>query len=141
MELNTAGSFITYISKIEQESADLYARWAEQHDELGELFLTFAKENRKNEKAVKGAYYSVVSDALETNFCFKGLRVDVEMPRLSEKAPASAAVQASIDLEDSIQVFYTKAAQSCKAFLADVSRAVERVARLRRARLEKLRSR
>ena len=140
MELSTAGSFVTYVSKIEQESAALYSSWARQHDELKELFLAIAEDNKKNERAIRGAYYGVVSDALETNFCFKGLQADLEVPHLCEKASPLAVLEAGIRIERDLRGFYIEAAQRCKAFLPDVSRAAERVAKMREGRLKKLRS-
>lgn len=139
IELNTAASVISFISKIEQDSADLYELWGRRYKELKEIFFSFAKDNRKNEKTIKRAYYSVVSDALETNFCFKGLiKTDVTMPLIGEEASSSEALKASIKLENSIQTFYAKAAETSKALLADVPRAFERAAKSRKTRLERL---
>lgn len=139
-ELSTAASVISFISKIELDSAELYEQLGERYGgELKEVFLSFANDNKKNEKSIKRAYYSVISDALETNFCFKGLVTgDVILPFLTEKASSSEALKASIKLENSIQVFYLKAAETSKSLLADVPRAIERVAKSRKTRLEKL---
>ena len=80
MELNTAAAVIRYVSNLELESAALYEEWSKLHEELREAFAKFSKENKKNEQKVKRAYYSVVSDALETGFCFKGFQSDLAMP-------------------------------------------------------------
>ena len=140
MELNTAASVISYVSKIEQDSAKLYEKWAEKHEEIREAFSSFVKENKKNESNVKRAYYSVISDALETGFAFKGLRVDVVMPLVEDDASLSETLRASIDLENCIQEFYLKAAKLSRSLLADVPRAMERVAQVRNQRKEKLQS-
>ena len=137
-EINTAASFISYVSKVEKETSDFYKTWAIKHDELEELFLSIAKENEKNEKTLRRAYYGVVSDALETNFCFKGLSPNISLPSLSEKSSAFDVLKASIALETSIADFYTKAAEISKALLADVPRTLGRVARHRRMRVERL---
>jgi hypothetical protein len=139
MELNTASSVISKISKIEQESADFYEDWAGRYEELRKAFLLFSKENKKNEKTIKRSYYNVVSDALETNFCFKDLEDNVSLPNLKYDIEVSEVLRASIDLEESIKCFYLEASKLSKALLADVPRALERVARLRKARLEGLR--
>ncbi|MBW1800335.1 MAG: hypothetical protein JRJ85_06350 [Deltaproteobacteria bacterium] len=140
MELTTAASVISYVSRVEQGSADFYKNWANGHEELRDAFLLFAKENKKHEKNIRRAYYSVVSDALETNFCFEGLRADITVPRLGQDASPSEVLKAGIDLEISLLTFYSEAAQMSRALLADVPRAMERVARLRKARMDKLRS-
>ena len=140
MELNTAASVISFISRIEQESADFYVKWGNEHQELREDFLSFARDNKKHEKNVRRAYYSVVSDALETNFCFDGLRADVAVPFLKKDASPSEVLEASIDLENSLHAFYSEAAQMSRALFADVPRAMARVAKSRKARGDQLRA-
>jgi len=140
MELNTAASVISYISKIEQESAEFYEKWSKPHEALKEAFSSFAKENTKSEKNIKRAYYNVVSDALETGFCFKGLIGDVIIPVLHNDASVSEILGASLDLEKIIQAFYFRAAGLSKALLSDVARALERAAKFRTTRVDKLRS-
>jgi hypothetical protein len=140
MELNTAASVISYASKIEQESTAFYEQWAKRYEALREVALSFVRENKKNEANIKRAYYSVVTDALETNFCFKGLIGDVAMPLISNDASFFQVLEASLVLENSMQKFYLKAAELSKALLADVTRAMERVAKTREARVAKLRS-
>jgi rubrerythrin len=140
MDLNTAASVISYISRLEEESAKLYEEAAATHEALKGPFLEFAQENRKHEKNVKRAYYSVISDALETAFSFKGLSADVHIPLLQENCPVQDLLQASIVMEENIQDFYRRAAQSSKAFLADVPRAMEQVVKKRSKRIEVLKS-
>ncbi|MFH1491281.1 MAG: hypothetical protein ABII06_20425 [Pseudomonadota bacterium] len=136
--LNTAASVISYVSRIEQESSAFYEKWAAESEGFREAFLSFAGENKKHEKNIKRAYYSVVSDALETNFCFGGLRADVMLPAAPQDASSAEVLKASLDLEKSVQAFYLEAAESSRALLADVSRAMGRVAKMRKARVEKL---
>jgi hypothetical protein len=140
MELNTAASVISYISKIEQDSGSFYENWADKNDLLRETFISFTKENKKNESEIKRVYYSVISDALETGFSFKGLKGDVKIPNLSDNASLKEILQASIVMEESIQQFYFEAAKLSKSLLADVPRAMERVAKKRNKRKEKLAS-
>ena len=140
MECTTAASVITYVSKIELDSAKLYEQWGKLHEKLRDPFESFAKANKKNEQRVKRAYYSVVSDALETGFCFKDLRADIVIPEFSKGASVSEVLNLAAKLEEEIQDFYVKAANSSRALLTDVSRAMEQAARVRKARLEKLRS-
>lgn len=140
MELSTASSVISQVSKIEQESAAFYREFAKEYDELKELFLSFVEENKKNERAVKRAYYNVVSDALETNFSFKGLRTDLTMPIFTNVSSIHDVLDTSIVMETGIEKFYRQAADLSKALMADVPRAMERVAKHRVARVEKLRA-
>ena len=140
MELHTAASVITYISKIEEASGQFYGTWADRHEALAELFLSFSKENSKYEMNVKRAYYGAVSDALETGFSFKGLRGDLVIPSLKEGASLIDVIEAGMDMEKDIEGFYLKASALSRNLLADVSRAMARVAKTRGARLMKLQS-
>jgi hypothetical protein len=140
MECSTAASVISYVSSLELQSAKLYEEWANLHQELRDPLESFAKTNRKNEQRVKRAYYSVVSDALETGFCFKDLKADIALPALTREAKASEILNLAITLEHEITDFYGKAANSSKAMLADVSRQMEKVAQDRRKRIEQLQS-
>ena len=141
MEINTAAALITYISKIEQESAMLYEKLAKKHEELRETFLSFVKENKKNETNIKRAYYSVISDALEACFSFGGLNADnsLSQPIVDEGTSLSEVLRFSIDLEERIEKFYSKAANQSKALMADLPRVLEHVAKLRNKRRMKLR--
>jgi len=138
MECTTAASVITYVSKIELDSAKLYEQWAEHHEKLKNTFEAFAKVNKKNEQRVKRAYYSVVSDALETGFCFKDLRADIVIPEFSEGASDSEVLNLAVRLESEILSFYAKAAESSRALLADVPRQMDKVSQERVKRVEQL---
>jgi hypothetical protein len=138
MECTTAASVITYVSKIELDSATLYEQWGKLDGKLREFFDVFAKVNRKNEQRVKRAYYSVVSDALETGFCFKDLRTDIVIPEFSRGASVSEVLNLAVALEKEILHFYVKAANSSRALLADVSRQMDKVSQERARRVAQL---
>ena len=140
MDLNTSASVISYISDFENKSAQLYEKWAQNYDDLKEIFLTFAKENRKNEKRIRRSYYNIVSDALETNFCFKGLKADIILPLSTSEISKSRLLQTCISFEKSIHSFYLESAKMSRNLLADVQRALDYAAKLRKSRLEKLQS-
>ena len=131
-KLQTAASVISCVSRIEQEGAALYTRLADAHPEFKTTFLAFAKENLKYESNIRRAYYNVVSDALETGFCFD-LAVDAVLAplTLSPDAALTEVLDACIRLEEEIRSFYVKAAAQSKSLLADVPRAMERVAKAR----------
>ena len=143
--LQTAASVISCVSRIERESAALYERLATLHQELGSVFSAFAKENLKYESNIRRAYYNVVSDALETGFCFD-LTVDTMLaaPALLQDASTQDASSTSdilrvcIRLEEDIRGFYVNAAAQSKSLLADVPRAMERVAKARSEREKEL---
>lgn len=135
MELKTASSVINYIASIERQSADWYADHARRHPDFESLFQTFAGENKKFSKRLKKAYYSGVTDALETNFSFQGLEASVAIPESVESATAEQLLACSLQLEKSIQSFYLRAAELSRDLLADVPRAMERVGRSRQARI------
>ena len=138
--LRTAASVISFITGIERDSSEFYENWGNRHEELKAAFLGFAKENLKNEKNIKRSYFGVVSDALETNFCFKGLEANVEMPSLGDNTSLSEILRASLTLEDAIRAFYGEASKRSKGLLADVPRVMARVAKARGARIERLQS-
>jgi hypothetical protein len=140
MHLETSAAVITYISKIENDSAEYYRTWGERQEEVKNAFLPFVKENLKFEKNVKRAYYSAVSDALETGFSFRGLKGEVSVPAIEDGVSAADVVKACIEMEDAIREFYLKASDLSKSLLGDMSRAMARVAKSRDARLEKLES-
>ena len=135
MELKTASSVITYLSAMEAQSADWYLLHARKLPALDELFTAFARENQKFGKRLKKAYYSGVTDALETNFGFQGLEATVTIPEVPESAGSEKLLTLSLDLEESIQSVYQRAAALSRDLLADVPRAMERLGRARDKRL------
>jgi rubrerythrin len=138
MECTTAASVITYLSKIELDSAKLYEQWGTLHEKLRDSFGAFAKVNQKHEQRVKRAYYNVVSDALETGFCFRDLKADIVIPEFTKEASVSEILKLAVALEKEIRDFYMKAASSSRALLADVSRQMEKVSQERTRRVEQL---
>ena len=140
MELNTAAAVIRYVSNLELESATLYEKWSQLHEELRSIFDKFSKENKKSEQKVKRAYYSVVSDALETGFCFKGFESDFEVPQLKPQATVSEILIIALGLENAIRDLYAEAAGLSKCLLADVPREMEKVVKAREERISKLKT-
>ena len=140
-ELKTASSVINYISTIEKQSAQWYTQHAGKHSDLEKLFTTFAAENKKFGKRLQKAYYSGVTDALETNFSFQGLVGEVNMPAAVESASVNQLLALSLELETQIQSFYLQAADLSRDLLADVPRAMDRVGRARAQRLGQLQER
>ena len=138
MKLNTMAAVMTQISKLELESAALYEELAEKFSGPSELFATWAKENKRQEKNIKQTYYGVITDTLESNYAFEGLDTsdfDFDMSIPSHEAEAKAK---ALTLEKAIQAFYLKAAALSEGLMADVPRILKRTAAKRGERLEEL---
>jgi len=142
MELNTAAAVIKFAQEVEEKSAQFYDACARRYTEGEEEFLSFVGENKKNVSFVKRAYYGVISDALEACFSFKGLRVDDYLfeAELGERATLSEILKMSMEMEDKIQRFYQRAGELSESLLADVPRALKKVAEKRNERKQKLKS-
>ncbi|MCK4925853.1 hypothetical protein KAS10_00695, partial [Candidatus Aerophobetes bacterium] len=76
MQLTTASQIISFAKELEDKAAKLYQELAARYPEAKEVFLSFAKENKKNEIVVQRTYNEVVTDAIETGFSFEGLEAD-----------------------------------------------------------------
>jgi hypothetical protein len=140
MELNTAAAVIRFAQEIEEKSAKFYDECAQKYREGEEEFLSFARENKKNVILVKRAYYGVISDALEACFSFKGLTVDEYLfdAECDERAGLPEIVEISLEMEDKIQKFYQRAGELSESLLADVPRALKKVAERRNERKHRL---
>jgi rubrerythrin len=142
MELNTAAAVIRFAEEVEEKSAKFYDDCAKKYREAEEPFLSFVRENKKNVAFVKQAYYGVISDALEACFSFKGLTVDEYLfeTDFDEKADLSDILRMSLEMEDKIEKFYRKAGELSESLLADVPRALKKVAQKRNERKHTLES-
>jgi len=141
MELKTAASVINYISKIETDCADLYNRCAVKYPDYREFFESMAKENKKFGTRIKKAYYSSVTDALETNFSFRGLNAGIDIPQTESSESVADQLTACLKLEADIQAFYGQAADLSKGLLDDVNRVMQRLAGARDRRWKALHAR
>ena len=138
MGLTTAAAVITYISQFEKAAAEEYRKAARKFSDTQELFTSLARENEKYDSNVKRAYYNVVSDALETGFCFRNVQDNIVVASLAEKSSLPAVLKASLEMEERIIVFSRTGADSSKGLLSDVSRAMARVARSREQRKQRI---
>ena len=140
MELKTASSVINHVAGFETGSADFYNACATNHTELADVFKLLAKENKKFASRIKKAYYSSVTDALETNFSFEGLQADVVIPDAHAAISERDLLRLCLDLEESVQQFYDQAADISKELLTDVVRVMKRLAKARENRKSTLKS-
>ena len=142
MELNTAAAVIRFATEVEEKSAQFYDDCAKRYSEVEETFLSFVRENKKNVTLVKRAYYGVISDALEACFSFKGLKVDEYFfeTECDEKAALSDILTMSLEMENNIQDFYQRASALSESLMADLPRALKKVAEKRKERKHTLES-
>ena len=142
MELNTTAAVIRFATEVEEKSAKFYDDCAKRYREVEETFLSFVRENQKNVTLVKRVYYGVISDALEACFSFKGLKVDEFLleTEFDEKASLSDVLKMSLEMENKIQEFYQRASALSESLMADLPRALKKVAEKRNERKHTLES-
>jgi rubrerythrin len=139
MELNTASAAISFAKKLENESAKFYEDLAKRTKDE-DVFLSFAKENRKNVVQIERAYYEVITDAIEGCFAFKISPDEYTFKtELAENASSSDALDKAIEIEEKMIKFYSDAAEQSESLMADIPRAFTLIARKREGRESKLR--
>jgi len=142
MKLNTMAGVMTFVSKIENDSASFYRNYAKNYPELESTFMSWNKENSKFEKNIKRTYFGVITDTLESNYAFQGLDTDDYNfeTQLPENADSSEAAKKARDIEETIMNFYLKAAQLSDGLMADIPRLFRKIAKKREERCRSLES-
>ncbi len=137
MKLNTMAAVMTFITKVEEDSAEFYEKCAERFPELKDELLSWSKENRKFEKNIKRTYYGVITDTIESNFSFEGLDTgDYEFETdIPQEADSSWAKAKAAEIEQKIKEFYLRAAELSEGLLADIPRVLRKIAKKRDQRL------
>ena len=141
MRLQTASAAISFAKKLEDESAKLYEDLSKIYTKDEDVWLSFAKENRKNAVQIERAYYGVITDAIEGCFAF-----DIEPEvyavenTLAENVSYADALNKAVEIEEKIGKFYSDAAEQSKSLMADVPRVFMMIAKKRNFRVAKLRS-
>jgi len=139
--MHTCSEVISFARQLENESAGFYENLARKYAKDGDVFLSFAKENKKNIVQVERAYYGVISDAIEGCFAFEtdtaGYTFKTE---LASDASYAGALSRAVEIEVKIVKFYSDAAEQSKALMADVPRNFTLVAKKRSNRISKLQS-
>ena len=133
---------MTFVSKIENDSAVFYQNCAQTFPESQEVFQSWAKENKKFEKNTKRTYFGVITDTLESNFAFEGLQTDeFEFnSALPPNADFSECKRLALAIEDKIRQFYLTAAQSSEGLMADIPRLFKKIAKKREERQQSIES-
>ena len=141
MAINTASAAISFARKLEEDSAKLYEDLSQRYSKSKDVFLTFAKENKKNVVQIERAYYGVITDAIEGCFAFN-MNPDeyILKTELLGESSLSEALQKAIEIEEQVIRFYSKAAEQSKSLMADVPRAFTLIAKKREGREAQLRS-
>ena len=141
MKLNTAAEVISFAKKLEEDSAKFYEDLSRRYAKDEDVWLSFAKENKKNIVQVERAYYGVISDAIEGCFAFNVNPDDYAFKtELAEGASYAEALEKAMEIEEKVINFYSAAAEQSKSYMADVPRAFMMVAKKRDNRRAKLRS-
>ena len=142
MKLNTMAAVMSFVSKIENDSASFYRNYAEKYPELESTFLSWNKENSKFEKNIKRTYFGVITDTLESNYAFQGLDTDDYNfeTQLPENVDSSEAGKKAREIEEAIKNFYLKAAQLSDGLMADIPRLFRKIAKKREERCQALES-
>ncbi len=142
MKLNTMAAVMSFVSKIENDSASFYRNYAGKYPELESIFLSWNKENGKFEKNIKRTYFGVITDTLESNYAFQGLDTDDYNfeTQLPENVDSSEAEKKAREIEETIKNFYLKAAQLSDGHMADIPRLFRKIAKKREERCQSLES-
>jgi len=141
MKLHTTSETISFIKELEERSAEFYEDLSHNYSKDEDVFLYFAKENKKYIAQIQRAYYSVITDAIEGGYAFDldpdEHTLDTELP---EKASYSDALDKAVKIEEKMIGFYTDAADQSMSLMADIPRNFKIVARKRKNRIQKLKS-
>ncbi|MBS7656090.1 hypothetical protein KEJ50_06305 [Candidatus Bathyarchaeota archaeon] len=141
MELITASAIVSYVTKLEEESAKLYEELAQKYSEAKTIFLSLAKENKMNKQSIERTYYGIISDKLEACF-IKILNTDdysIEI-KIPKEVSYLNALQKTIEIEEKIQKFFVDASDAIGSLVPDVSWSLSRIGKKREDRILKLKS-
>ena len=136
----TASAVISFVERIEEDTASLYERLGMSYPEQKEMFFAFAKDCRKNKTLVTRTYQETVTDALETGYSFKGLVLNDFQPHVEwqDGKPLSVALESAISLEREAVHLYTDLAARSKTLLSTIPTAFRRIADVRAAHISRL---
>ena len=141
MRIHTASETISVLREFEEQAAAFYEDLARRYSENKDLWLSYAKENRKYFTQIQRVYYSVITDAIEGCFAFDLETDDYKLDtKLPENTNYSEALDKVVKMEEKMFHFYTTAAEQSMSLMADVPRNMKIVARKRNERIEKLKS-
>jgi len=129
MKLNTMAAVMSFVSKIEEESASFYEKCAAEYPDMKDTLLSWSKENRKFEKNVKRTYFGVITDTLESNYAFEGLDTDDYAFETDVPGDISKVAERAREIEAKIKAFYLRAAELSEGLMADIPRLFKKIAK------------
>ncbi len=139
MRLQTASEVISFLKQLERQSADFYKWLAKNIEAHKDLFLGFAKENEKNINNIERTYYGVITDAIEGCYAFA---IETDIYQIEDKCVLegnySDAISRVLQIESTILQFYIDAAKQSHGLMADIPRVMERIAKVRADRVQRL---
>ena len=136
MELNTSSAAISFAKQLEDESSTAFSKCAEMFPSWADTLGIFIRENKRHTSEVDRAYFSVVSDALDTGFSFTGIDSDdYKIESILDSGAQSDSLRILINNEERVIAYYSAAAQASRALLTDVARSFDRVTKRHRSRL------
>jgi hypothetical protein len=139
MTLNTMSEGISLAKKLETESAGVYEALAKRYLEQADVFLAFAKENKRNILNNETTYFGVITDAIEGCFALNINSEDfVINPKILDISSYPELIDQLLIMEEKIIKFYSLAAEQAKPLMADVPRTFMMVAKKRENRKTKL---
>jgi len=138
MKLSTMAAVMSFVSRLEGDSAAFYSKWAERYPEREKIFTAWAEENGKFAKNIKQTYFGVITDAIESTFSFT--RLDASEYECDTTLPDEVSLQEVMDksreMEERILNFYHDASQQSEGLLADLPRLFKKIVQRRRERLQ-----
>jgi len=139
MSISTCSGAISFSRELETKSAGFYEELARRFEKDADLFLAFAKENKKFIIQVERAYYGVITDALEGCFAFdlNTDRFEIEA-LLPDRIDYADAVKQALQIEEKIIDYYQVAAEQSKHLMADVPRSFTLVVKKRIERIPRI---
>ena len=139
---STASSVISYMGKLEDESAEFYRSLGETYSQGRDAFLSFAKECVRDRVLVTRTYQETITDALETGFSFRRLDLSkyVVETVLPKEVSYARALEMAVQLESKASTFYSEAADTSESLLATIPKAFRRIAEERNRRKLRLQS-
>lgn len=137
MKLNTMAAVMSFVSKLESDSASFYQDWGARFADVEDLFSAWAKENKTFEKRVRQTYFGVITDAIESTFSFA--KLDTSAYEFDIALPAGASLEdvkkRAEQIETQLTGFYSDAAQQSEGLMADLPRLFQKIAKKREGRL------
>ena len=134
----TASAIMSFVEKLEDDSAVFYETLAARFDQGKQAFLGFAKESRKNKVHLIRTYQETISDALEATFSFEGLELADFDFEIGSAKDLKEVLEAALEIEEEAAELYTHIADQAQSLLATIPRAFTRVAKKRSARRQVL---